>query len=217
MENINKKQSTMYEYSEEELKLIEKNKKQITRELKRYIDIFNLGFGFFGYHVVINKDNVNQLDFYDKNNNLVYSRKFEDICGIRVLDFGTRLSTNFIDNYDNEIRYFFDSNNYRHIFMLAAPNDKKYGYKIELEHNADSTDLTKITIGVTNGNDEYVKKELRISEGEIKVTLNNQSGPYGNHIDGASRMIWYTNSKCNVYPLFFMTESIYSEFKQKMS
>lgn len=205
-----------YEYTEEEKKLIEKNKKLITRELKRYINTINLGFSFYGYHAVINEENVNQLDFYDKDDNLVYSRQFEDTCGILVSDFNTRLRTEFVDKLGNEINYFLDNiDNCRHGFLLSSPENEKYGYRIELTYSKDNSILEGIEIKTVNANDEYIIKELIIDNGNLRVELNNQFGPYGNYDDGEERYLWYTNSKSIVYPTFFMEECVWPNLDDK--
>lgn len=206
------------EYTEEEKKLIEKNKKLITRELKRYINTIDLGFSLLGYHVVINKDNVNQLDFYDKDNNLVYSKKFKDTCGILVLDFGKRLSTNFINKFGDEIYYFLDNQNdcnHRHVFISSSiENGKNAIHRIELTYNKDNSILENIEVTTINKNDEYITKRLKLDEGNLNIELNNQSGFYGNHIDGEKRELWYTNSKSTVYPAFFMVECIWPNLNE---
>ena len=204
-----KKEEIVKEYTAEEKALIAKNKKLITAELKKYISTINIGLSFYGIHAKINNNSENQLDFYDIKNNLIYSRQFEDTCGILVSDFDIRLNTEFVDNYGNTIKYFLDdSHNYRHCFILSSP-EKKYGYRIELTYNKNNTVLENIEVRTTNANDDYVFKRLNIDEGNLYAELNNQFGPYGNYIDGEKRKIWYISPKNIVnYPNFFMTESV---------
>lgn len=201
--------------SSEEKKLLEKNRKLIGKELNEYISIINLGLGFFGIHAVINNDNVNQLDFYDKDNALLYSRQFDDSCGIRVLDFGVRLSTEFFDKYENRITYFLDeSRDFRHGFILISPKSEKYGYKVELTYDIISAVLKRVEVRTESANDDYIIKNFLIDDYDLRAELNNQFGQFGNYVDGERREIWYRTPDCNRYnPSFFMIEDYLSNRK----
>ena len=91
-------------YTPEELKLIAENKSKITQELKQYIEIIKTGFKFLGINVNLNKEKINQLDFFDNENKLIFSKKFEDTDGILGIDgiLNQRLRTEFMDCFGNE-------------------------------------------------------------------------------------------------------------------
>lgn len=182
-------------YTEEEKRLIAENKNRITEELKKYNKIINTGLGFFGVHAVINAENENQLDFYDNNNNLLLSRKFEDTSGIIGMEgiLNQRLRSEFEDALGNEINYLVDGN--RHLFILSN-NAKNYGYRVEITLD-ESLKPHMIEVRSEAANEDYIIKSLLIDKTDLKVELDNQFGPYGNYEDGTKRKLWYTNTMEN--------------------
>lgn len=191
------------EYNEKEKHLIAENKIRITEELNEYYKIINTGLGFFGIHAIINTDSVNQLDFYDNKDNFLFSRKFADTDGIVGLEgiLNQRLFCEFKDRFENKITYLVDGK--RHIFLLSSPEDKKYGYRIEITRDNNKEHYSRILICTTDANSNYVIKKIEVSDESLKIELNNQFGPYGNYVDGEKRFIWY---KPLPNPLLYMIE-----------
>lgn len=181
-------------YTEEEKKLIAQNKIRITQELNEYNEIINTGLGFFGVHAFISDKTENQLDFYDDNNDLLFTKKFEDTDGIVGWDaiFNQRLSCEFTDKFQHKINYLVDGN--RHIFLLSSTGDKHYGYRVEITKDNDKNNYSHILVSTQDKNADYVIKRIEISDKDLKVELNNQFGPYGNYEDGEKRYLWYKTS-----------------------
>ena len=180
-------------YTPEELKLIAENKSKITQELKQYIEIIKTGFKFLGINVNLNKEKINQLDFFDNENKLIFSKKFEDTDGILGIDgiLNQRLRTEFMDCFGNEITYFCGGD--RHIFLLSSKaND--CGYKVEITQPINQ-EPSRIMISTFDVNSNYIIKTFEIDNCDLQVELNNQFGPYGNYEDGEKRYLWYRNSK----------------------
>lgn len=182
-------QITKQEYTPEELKLIAENKSKITQELNQYIAIIKTGFKFLEINVNLNKENVNQLDFFDNENKLIFSKKFEETDGILGIDgiLKQRLRTEFINFLGNEITYLCD--NGKHIFSLYSKEDN-YSYRIEITQ-AINQNPSRIMISTSDANSNYIIKKFEISNSDLKVELNNQLGPYGNYEDGEKRYLWY--------------------------
>ena len=192
-------------YTEQEKKLIAENKIRITKELKYYNSIINIGLGFYGIHAIITTENENKIDFYDQDNNLLHSRIFEDTDGIIGIEamLDQRLKCEFKDTFGNTIMYLVDDK--RHIFLLSAPEGQKYGYRVEITMGNDNN-YERICIKTTNANDDYVIKNINIDSGDLHVELDNQFGPYGNYVDGERRHFWYKDTKISGTCLLFMTE-----------
>lgn len=189
-----KNQNTQIEkqsYTLEELKLIEENSSKITQELEEYIGIIKTGFKFLGINVSLNKEKVNQLDFFDNENKIIFSKKFEDTDGILGIDsiLNQRLRTEFMDSFGNEITYLRDGD--RHIFLFSSELNN-YGYRVEITQ-AINQKPSKIMISTTDANSNYVVKKFEIDNCDLQVELNNQFGPYGNYEDGEKRYLWYRN------------------------
>lgn len=178
-------------YNEKEKQLIAENKIRITEELNEYYKIINTGLGFFRIHAIINTDNVNQLDFYDNKDNFLFSRKFADTDGIVGLEgiLNQRLFCEFKDRFENKITYLVDGK--RHLFLLSSPEDKRYGYKIEITRDNNKEHYSRIQICIGDANSNYVFKKIEVNDESLQIELNNQFGPYGNHVDGEKRLIWY--------------------------
>jgi len=212
-------QITKQHYTEEELKFIAENKKQITKELNQYIEIIKTGFKFLGIKVNLSKENKNQLDFYDNENKFIFSKKFADTDGIIGIDgiLKQRLTTEFIDSFGNEITYLYDENGNRHIFLLYSPKND-YDYRIEITSSIDQKP-SRIMIATTDANSNYIIKKMEIDNCDLQVELNNQFGPYGNYEDGEKRYLWYRNSKLSEgkIPLLCMLESEWFEKGHRLS
>lgn len=189
----NKNNQIVQGYTLEELKLIAENKAKITQELKQYIEIINTGFKFLGINVSLNKEEVNQLDFFDNKNKLIFSKKFEDTDGILGIDgiLNQRLRTEFTDYFGNEITYLCDGD--RHIFLLSS-NANNYYYRVEITQPINQKP-SGIVISTTDANSNYIIKRFEIDNCDLQVELNNQFGPYGNYEDGEKRYLWYRNPK----------------------
>lgn len=180
-------------YTLEELKLIAENKSKITEELNQYIEIIKTGFKFLGINVILNKENVNQLDFFNNENKLIFSKKFEDTDGILGIDgiLNQRLRTEFMDSIGNEITYLCDGD--RHIFSLSSEANN-YGYRVEITQPINQKP-SRILISTTDANSNYIIKRIEVDGYDLLVELNNQFGPYGNYEDGEKRYLWYRNPK----------------------
>lgn len=178
-------------YTDEELKLIKENKQKITTELNQYIDIIKKGFGLLEIDVILSKENINQLDFYN-NKQHIFSKKFKDTDGIIGIDgiLNQRLRTEFVDSYGKEYTYVCDGN--RHIFLLSS-KESKCGYRVEITQRSNEKP-EKITVSATDANSNYIIKKIEIDSSDLQVELNNQFGPYGNYEDGIKRYVWYRNS-----------------------
>ena len=180
-------------YTPEELKLIAENKSKITQELKQYIEIIKTGFKFLGTNVNLNKEKLNQLDFFDNENKFIFSKKFKDTDGILGIDgiLKQRLRTEFMDCFGNEITYVCDGD--RHVFLLSSKTNN-CGYRVEITQPVNQKP-SRIMILTTDANSNYIIKKFEIDNYELCVELNNQFGPYGNYEDGEKRYLWYRNSK----------------------
>lgn len=191
-------------YTTEEKRMIAENKTRIIEELNNYNKIINIGLGFFGISAKINQENENQLDFYDKDGKLLFNRKFEDTTGIVGWEaiFNQRLSCEFNDQDGNKINYLVDRN--RHIFLLSAYQEKKYGYRVEITTDDNTENYSKITIVVTDANADCIIKKLEIDKKDLMVEVNNHFGSYGN--GGPMRLLWYRDTIASHDPLLFMTE-----------
>ncbi len=111
--------------------MIAENRRRITQELEENNEVINIGLGFFGVRAVISETVENQLDFYDKDDNHLSSKRFEDTDGIVgfAAVFGFGLDCQFKDNSFNDITHMADDN--RHIFVLNSHSDKSCSYRIE--------------------------------------------------------------------------------------
>lgn len=191
-------------YTAAEKRMIVENKIRITEVLNKYNKIINIGLGFFGISAKINQENENQLDFYDKEGKLLFNRKFEDTTGIVGWEaiFNQRLSCEFNDQDGDKINYLVDRN--RHIFMLSAYQEKKYGYRVEITTDDNTENYSRLTIVVTDANADCIIKKLEIDEKDLMVEVNNHFGSYGN--GGPMRLLWYRDTIASHDPLLFMTE-----------
>lgn len=199
-------------YTEEEKSLIAKNKIRITQELKEYNEVMNVGLGFFGIHVLVSDKVENQLDFYDNENNLLFSKHFEDTDGLVGLGaiLNQRLSCEFKDKFENEITYLVDES--RHIFLLNSTSD--YGYRIEITKDNNKGRYSRILVYTEDANADYIIKRIDIDDKDLIIELNNQFGPHGNYEDGEKRYLWYRKA---LFPsdasdaLLFVTEAEWPE------
>lgn len=199
------KEELIKAYTEEEKEIIRKNGERITQELNTYLSTINRGLGFFGIIAELDVKSRNKLNFYDKDNNLLYERVFLDTDGIIDLEglLGQRLLCEFKDLDGNTITYLYDK---RHIFSLVAPKDKKIGINIELE--GEEGNYQSIEIRTTNANDEYIIKSLNVRENYLSYELENAFGPYGNYVDGATRKMKY-HSSLHPQPYFSLIEKTF--------
>ncbi len=120
------------DYTLKKINLIEKKRAKITYDLSPYIEIIKTGFKFFGINVSLNKEKVDQLDFFNNENKLIFSKKFEDTDSI-ILKFDCMLNQKFriefSDSLGNEFTYLCDND--RHIFILYSELNK-YSYCVEI-------------------------------------------------------------------------------------
>lgn len=192
-------------YTKEEQELIRQNGERITEELNKYLSTINRGLGFFGIRAEIDEKTRNKLNFYDQDNNLLYERVFLDTDGIIGVEglLGQRLRCEFYDKDNNKIEYLYDN---RHIFYLNAPNDKKYGRRIELY--GEEGNYQEIEISSVDPDDEYTIKTLEVNDEYLSLDLENAFGPYGNYVDGTTRKFTY-HSRLHRKPYFCHIETVW--------
>lgn len=180
-------------YTQEELKLIAENKSKIMQELKQSIEIIKTGFNFLKINADLNKEHVNQLDFFDNENKLIFSKKFEDTDGIIGIDaiLNQRFRTKFMDCIGNEITYLCDGD--KHIFLLSS-KENNCGYRVEITQTINQKP-SRIMIAIVDANSNYIIKKFEIDNCDLQVELNNHFGPHGNYEDGEKRYLWYRNPK----------------------
>lgn len=190
-------------YTKKEQEIIRQNGERITGELNEYLSTINRGLNFFGIRAELDKNSKNKLNFYDKDNNLLYERTFLDTDGIIGIDamLGQRLRCEFYDLEGNKITYLYDK---RHIFILESPKDKKYGKRIELVGK--EGEYKEISICNTNPDDEYTIKSLEVNDEYLSLELENAFGPYGNYVNGTTRKLAY-HSSLHRRPYFSLIET----------
>ena len=182
------------DYTLKKINLREKKEAKITYDLSQYIEIIKTGFKFFGINVSLSKEKVNQLDFFNNENKLIFSKKFEDIDGIiskfdRMLN--QKFRTEFSDSLGNKFTYLCDNDT--HIFILYSELNN-YSYCVEITQPLNQKP-SRIRISTTDANSNYIIKEFEISDCDLIAELNNQFGVYGNYEDGEKRYLWYRNPK----------------------
>lgn len=178
-------------YTDEEKVAIKQNGERISQELEEFITTINRGLGFYGIRVEKDANERNKINFYDKDNNLIFERTFLDADGILGFEgmLNQRLKCEFEDKVGNQITYLYDN---RHIFLLSGPKGTKYGTRIEL--TGEEGNYAKIMISCTNADDEYVIKSLEVSDNFFSIQLDNAFGHYGNYEDGTTRSLIYHSS-----------------------
>ena len=182
------------DYTLKKINLREKKEAKITYDLSQYIEIIKTGFKFFGINVSLSKEKLNQLDFFNNENKLIFSKKFEDIDSIiskfdRMLN--QKFRTEFSDSLGNKFTYLCDNDT--HIFILYSELNN-YSYCVEITQPLNQKP-SRIRISTTDANSNYIIKEFEISDCDLIAELNNQFGVYGNYEDGEKRYLWYRNPK----------------------
>ncbi len=185
--------------------LLVQNRERITSELKEYIDFINIGLGFFGIKAVISEVEKNCLEFFEKEVKIA-SKKFEDADGLVGLNglLGQRLYSEFRSSTGASITYVVDDN--RHIFLSDSPT---VDYRIELTLDVATKKIEKALLFTSDRDADYVLKRLEISPTEVKASLNNQFGPFGNYEDGIERTMHYRTAFDDYGSSISMTEHIW--------
>ena len=159
------------------------------------INVLNTGLGFFEIHAVINEK---QLEFYDKNNNLLHTEELNKLENISI---------DFNDKFNNSISYSYsvggENSCDRHVFIYNRDEDNNY--KIEFYSKDDKS--KSIEIRLNNRKEEFINKRFDIGKDFIDVEINSIHGHRGNNVDSIERRLWYTTPTHYPYPLLFMTEA----------
>lgn len=198
-------------YTAEEKIIIACNKIRIAIELEQYVNIINVGLGFFGIHVCLSDTMENQINFYNSDNELLFSKVFEDTDGIVGIEgiLNQRLRSEFQDLSGNTITYFFDGD--KHIFILSPPEEEMFHYRIEITFDKNMDKYTNIAVSATNAKADYVIKKFEINDYDLIAELNNQFGSYGNYEDGVKRFLWYRDNRRIRDRTLFMSEDEWYE------
>ena len=180
---------------------------KIAKRLSQHLRTIKTGFYFLGFNVILNEKNVNQLDFFDFENKLVYSKKFEDTTILNAI-MNQELRLEFTDCFKNKFTYYCDKD--RNVFLCSSKvNNYFYGVDI-IQHPREKA--SEIIVQVTDANSDYIIKRLQISDKELHVELNNHFGPYGNYYDGIERSLDYHSGRLSKSDLFlFMMEDEWYE------
>ncbi len=161
------------------------------------------GFHFLGIKVILNEKNLNQLDFFNFENELIYSKKFEDT---EILIDQSTLE--FIDCFKNKFTYYCNKDTNTFSYSSKANN---YYYRVDITQQPREK-VSEIAVEITDANSNYIIKRFKISDDTLEVELNNQSGPYGNYDDGIERSLHYKSGQLSKNDLFlFMTEDEWYE------
>lgn len=176
---------------------------QITKILNQRLWIIKTGFHFLGIKVILNEKNLNQLDFFNFENELIYSKKFEDT---EILIDQSTLE--FIDCFKNKFTYYCNKDTNTFSYSSKANN---YYYRVDITQQPREK-VSEIAVEITDANSNYIIKRFKISDDTLEVELNNQSGPYGNYDDGIERSLHYKSGQLSKNDLFlFMTEDEWYE------
>lgn len=178
-------------FTKEELDLISHNKQLITKELDQCINLIKTGFKFLGINVILSTENVNQLDFYDSENNHILSQKFEDDAGLIKIDGKfmqvPRLQLKFIDRLGTKYTYVHFEN--KHAFNASSADGKLY-YNIDIFHSINQKP-SSVQIYTEDANADYIIKKFDIDNFVCRVELNNQFGSYANYDTGVEKSLTY--------------------------
>ncbi len=178
-------------------------KKYIKEKLDSFIGLINTCANFIGIKACINEIHNNQIDFYDINNNLLYSKKMEfpnnkmeylkAIMGNQFkFEFnkdGNKVS--FITNYKNS------DNRIKQLLRVEYNTWQK-----ELEITTERHNVVGIDLSIY-GQDDFANKRISIHDFNnnqaFLCELNDAFGPKGNCNNGIIRSFSYINNPGKIY------------------
>lgn len=138
---------------------------RVAKYLEEKLEILNIGLSFFGVRAIINSDNKNQVDFYERDE-ILTSKKFHELDNLKMQNkFGYNIRYNYIKHSSIEEE---------HQFCLSFDKDQKnlyYWFSI-IKNSFISDKYTGINIKTTikeKQEDDFVIRKLNIGFNSFSV------------------------------------------------